>query len=139
MKKAFKKLFSRQSLLFFPLLALTVLLAYKFNAPDLAFAQTDLIDPIDNPSRIGGATNFADDFRPLLLQFLNFFLGFLGLLAVLLVIYGGFLYMTAAGDDGKTETGKKVILYAVVGIIIILISFALVNTLLSGLAQGGDR
>lgn len=138
MKKAFKKLFSRQSLLFFPLLALTVLLAYKFNAPDLAFAQGDLISPVDNPGRINVATGGVGEFRDLLLTFLNFFLGFLGLLAVLLVIYGGFLYMTAAGDDGKTENGKKVILYAVVGIIIILISFALVNTLLLGLPAGTD-
>lgn len=138
MKKALKKLFSRQNLLFLPLLALTVLFAYKFNAPDLAFAQDSggLILGEDNPGRIAGNTGGATDFRTLLLQFLNFFLGFLGLLAVLLVIYGGFLYMTAAGDDGKTENGKKVILYAVVGIIIILISFALVNTLISGLANG---
>ncbi|MDP4007642.1 MAG: hypothetical protein Q8P68_00440 [Candidatus Peregrinibacteria bacterium] len=136
MKKALKTLFSRQTLYFIPLLGLAVLFAYHFNAPDLAFAQTDLITPTDNPTRIGDAT--GGDFRMLLLQFLNFFLGFLGLLAVLLVIYGGFLYMTAAGDDGKTENGKKVILYAVIGIIIILISFALVNTLINGLLVGTD-
>lgn len=138
MKKALKALFSRQTLYFIPLLGLAVLFAYHFNAPDLAFAQTDLIRIDDNPTRISGSTGGVDNFRQLLLTFLNFFLGFLGLLAVLLVIYGGFLYMTAAGDDGKTENGKKVILYAVIGIIIILISFALVNTLILGLGVGTD-
>ena len=114
--------------------------AYHFNAPDLAFAQDpgDLIRVGDSPARITNNTGGLSNFRDLLLNFLNFFLGFLGLLAVLLVIYGGFLYMTAAGEESKTENGKKVILYAVIGIIIILISFALVNTVLSGLAAGTD-
>lgn len=43
--------------------------------------------------------------------------------------------MTAAGEESKTETGKKVILYAVIGIAIILISFALVNTVISQIAN----
>lgn len=95
-----------------------------------------LINDTDVPGRIAGNTGGQGDFRTLLLTFVDFFLGFLGLLAVLMVIYGGFLYLTAAGDEGKTETGKKVILYSVIGIVIILIAFALVNTVLSGLAQG---
>lgn len=94
-----------------------------------------LILDTDVPSRVGLNTGSQGDFRSLLLTFVDFFLGFLGLLAVLMVIYGGFLYMTAAGEETKTETGKKVILYAVIGIAIILISFALVNTVISQIAN----
>jgi hypothetical protein len=46
-----------------------------------------------------------------------------------MVIYGGFLYITSQGED--TEKAKKVLMYAAIGIVIILISFALVNTLLT--------
>ena len=52
----------------------------------------------------------------------------MGLIAVIMVIYGGFLYIVSGSED--TEKAKKVLLYAAVGIIVILISFALVNTIL---------
>lgn len=102
-----------------------------------AFAQ-GLIQSTDVPSRISETTGGQGSIRPLILTILNFFLGFLGLLAVLMVIYGGMLYMIAQGDQGKVDKGRKIITYAIIGIIIILISFALVNTILGGVGQGGD-
>ncbi len=135
--KSLVKILSKHSqfVLAFALAMLTAL----FVSPDVLFAADPggLIQDFDNPSRIAGNTGGEGDFRTLLLTFLDFFLGFLGLLAVLMVIYGGFLYITAAGEETKTENGKKIIIYSVVGIVIILIAFALVNTVLSGLAQGG--
>ncbi|MFA5829430.1 MAG: PKD domain-containing protein [Candidatus Gracilibacteria bacterium] len=60
----------------------------------------------------------------------NFALGFLGLIAVLVIVYGGVLYVTAMGKEDKTEVGKKSITYAVTGLLIIMGSFAIVNTVL---------
>lgn len=60
----------------------------------------------------------------------NFVLSFLGLAAVLVIIYGGILYVTAHGNDEQTGKAKKSITYAIVGIFVVLISFALVNTIL---------
>ena len=60
----------------------------------------------------------------------NYFLTFLGIVAVIMVIYGGVTYVTAAGEDEKIQSAKKIIMYAVIGIIIVLISFALVNMIL---------
>lgn len=94
---------------------------------DPAFAQ--LIDPSDSPSNIQGATGSEGSFRSILRTIINFVLYFLGLIATIMVIYGGFLYITSQGED--TEKAKKVLMYAVIGIVIILISFALVNTLLT--------
>jgi len=101
-----------------------------------AYAQ--LISPTDQPGRLAEATGGEGSFRNLILTFLNFFLGFLGLLAVIMVIYGGVLYVTAAGNQEKIDNGKKIIMYAIVGIVIILLAFALVNTILSGLGAGQD-
>ncbi|MBU0667498.1 pilin [Patescibacteria group bacterium] len=101
-----------------------------------AYAQ--LISPADQPGRLAEATGGEGSFRNLILTFLNFFLGFLGLLAVVMVIYGGILYVTAAGEQDKLDKGKKIIMYAVVGIVIILLAFALVNTILGGLGAGQD-
>lgn len=77
--------------------------------------------------------------RDYIVNIVNFVLGFLGLVAMVIVIYGGFLYVTAAGQEEQTTKGKKSIMYAVIGIVIILISFALVNTLIGGLGKGTDQ
>ncbi len=84
---------------------------------------------LENP---GGGPNITDiersaDLRQTILTVLNWGLGFLGLLATGFVIYGGFLYITNADD---VEKPKKIIFGAIIGIIIILISFAVVNTVL---------
>jgi hypothetical protein len=98
------------------------------------FAQSDFGQAA--PERIGSATGGTGDFKSLLLTIINYFLGFLGVLAVLMVIYGGVLYITASGDPQKADKGKKIIMYAIIGIVIILLSFALINTVL-GAALGG--
>jgi PKD repeat protein len=76
--------------------------------------------------------------RDFIVNVVNFALGFLGLVAVIVVIYGGFLYVTAGGEEEKTTKGKKSVTYAVIGIVIIIISYALVNTVISGIGQGTD-
>lgn len=76
------------------------------------------------------------DLRSFIKNVVNFALGFLGLIAVVIIIYGGFLYVTAAGNEEQAGKGKKAITYPLIGIIIILSSFALVNTVL--LAGGGS-
>ena len=98
-------------------------------------AAAQLIDAADSPSNIQSATGSEGSFRVIARTIVNFFLFFLGLVATIFVIYGGFLYVTSGGDDQGVEKGKKILLYAAIGIIIVLVSFALVNTLL-GAATG---
>lgn len=78
----------------------------------------------------------AENLRKFTVTVVNFVLGFLGLVAMVIIIYGGFLYVSAAGNEEQTNKAKKSIIYAVVGILIILGSYALVRTLLT--ATGGD-
>ena len=77
--------------------------------------------------------------RDFIVNAVNFGLGFLGLIAVIVVIYGGFMYVTAAGEEEKTTKGKQSIMYAMIGIIIILVSYALVNTVIKGVGKGTDQ
>lgn len=78
--------------------------------------------------------------REFIVNAVNFALTFLGVIAMVIVIYGGFLYVTAAGNEEQSTKGKKSITYAAVGILIIIASFALVNTLLTfGGGSGTDR
>ncbi len=68
--------------------------------------------------------------RDFIINVTNFILGFLGLIAILIIIYGGFLYLTATGEQEKAEKGKKSVTYAIIGIVLILGSYAIVNTVL---------
>lgn len=95
-----------------------------------------LISAQDNPSEIAGATGGTGSIRELVLKIVNYALGFLGLVAVIMVIYGGFLYVTAGGEQENVDKGKKILMYSMIGIILILLSFAIVNTVL-GVASGG--
>lgn len=77
--------------------------------------------------------------REFIVNVTNFVLGFLGLAAVVVVIYGGILYVTAAGEQERADKGKKSVMYAMIGIVIILASYALVNTVIQSAATGSDR
>ncbi len=66
-------------------------------------------------------------------------LSFLGLVAILLIIYAGVMYLTAGGQTEQTDKAKKTIGYTAIGLIIIMGSYALVNTILTGPFDGGDN
>lgn len=80
----------------------------------------------------------STDAREYVIKIVNFALGFLGLIAVLIVIYGGVLYVTAAGEEENATKGKKAITYASIGLLIILGSFAFVNTIIRGASDGSE-
>ncbi len=86
---------------------------------------TEFISNMDNPTEQEG------DFRTIVLTVVTYFLGFLGLLATIMVIYGGITYVTSAGNDEAVGKAKKIMIYAFIGIIVILLSFAIVNLALS--------
>lgn len=50
-----------------------------------------------------------------------------GLVAVIIIIIGGITYATSSGDSGKVTKAKNMILYAVVGLVIVLSAFAITN------------
>ncbi|MDP2587160.1 MAG: pilin [bacterium] len=56
-------------------------------------------------------------------------LGIAGAVAVLYLIVGGFLYITAGGDEGRIEKAKNTIKNAIIGIVVILLALVIVLTL----------
>lgn len=81
------------------------------------------------------------DIRETAMSIINVFLGFLGVIAVALLIYGGYLYMTSQGQADKIEKAKKILLNTVIGLVVILLSYAiavfLVNQLAKIITSGG--
>lgn len=54
----------------------------------------------------------------------------LGMVAVVMVVVGGFRYVTSGGDAGDVKAAKETILYSVVGLIIAILSYTIVNFVL---------
>lgn len=63
----------------------------------------------------------------------NTLLFLVGAVAVIALIYGGFLYVTSAGDPGRTKTAKDTIVYSVVGIVVAMLAYAIVNFVVGAL------
>lgn len=64
---------------------------------------------------------------------INLFIGVIGVLAVAYTIYGGFLYVTSGGDAGKVKQARNSIIYGVVGLVLAMLSFAIVNFVIKNL------
>ena len=62
---------------------------------------------------------------------INVILGVLGLVAVVIIVLGGVQYTTSTGDPAKVKKAKDTILYGIIGLIIALLAFAIVNFVLS--------
>lgn len=73
----------------------------------------------------------ASDFRTAITGFLNYFLGFLGLLAVIMLIYAGITFITANGEEDAIKKARSMILWSVVGIVVIMLSFAIVRVVMN--------
>jgi len=54
-------------------------------------------------------------------------IGIAFLVSVLILVYGGFMYITAAGNDERATKGRKAIISALVGLAVVLLSYVLVN------------
>lgn len=62
---------------------------------------------------------------------LNFLLSVIGVVALVMLVVGAFMYLTAAGDESRIDTGKKIVKYSVIGIVIALAALVLVRQVAS--------
>ena len=61
----------------------------------------------------------------------NTILLIVGLISVVMLVYGGLRYILSGGDSKKVTDAKNTILYAIIGLIISLLAFAIVNFVLN--------
>jgi len=86
--------------------------------------QADVTDELGLPDK---------DPREVIAAVVRFILGFLGIIAVLIILAGGFKYMTSGGAEDKIEESKKLMTSGVIGLIIILASFGLASFVIDSL------
>lgn len=81
----------------------------------------------------------STDIRQIIGTIIKVFLGLLGIILLGLVLYGGYLYMTAGGNEEQVTQAKRILRNGVIGLVIILLSYAIVTFVLRalGVGQGG--
>jgi len=99
-----KKLFILFSIIFLSLILI-----------ESALGETTTIT-ISNPL---GETS---DVLTLIDKILNFLLGIALVLTPIMIVYAGFLYITAAGNEEKVKTANKVLIWALIGLAVVLIA-----------------
>lgn len=67
----------------------------------------------------------------------NVLLFLIGAVSVIMLIIGGIRYTISGGDSGQVTSAKNTILYAIIGIVVALLAFAIVNFVLGQFANGG--
>jgi len=68
-----------------------------------------------------------EDPRDVAVNIVRYLMTFLGIIAVVIILLGGFKWMTAAGNEDKVAEAKKLLAAGVIGLIIILAAFAIVT------------
>jgi len=76
-----------------------------------------------------------EDIRVLIARIIRIVFGFLGVIALLLVLYGGFVWMTAGGDPEKVNKAKKILINAFIGLAIMLLAFSITSFIISRLQE----
>ena len=106
-------------------------LAATQSGPDVWGTQTGNTEGAGVVSEATGLG--ARDPRAIAAQVINIILGFLGIVAVVIILLGGFKWMTAGGNEDKVGEARKLITAGIIGLIIILASFAIASFVLTQL------
>ena len=93
-------------------------------------------NPLNSVSGEGIDPTQVTDPSKLFYRIISFTLWALAIVAIGIIIYGGIQYVTAGGDSEKAEKGKKTLIGAIIGLIIILASYAIYNSTVSVLSTG---
>lgn len=99
----------------------------------------DLWDTIQNTLTFGVLEGIeaADVPRTLAAFFINLASGFSGLGLVFVIIYGGYMYLTSAGDPQKTERAQKTITNGIIGTVLVIFAWTIANFILYLFGAGG--
>lgn len=113
----------KKTIIFFTILLMLCFIGQSV----LAYEQTN-----PQPSTSGSAVSLTDPLggatpQILIGKVINAVLGLVGSIALAMFVWGGFSWMTAGGNTEKVQKGKDIIIWATLGLVVIFLSYALVN------------
>jgi hypothetical protein len=84
----------------------------------------------------GGEDSNIGSLDSIVKTIINVVIWAVGLIAVFMIIFGGIQYSISAGDSGKVKKAKDTIMYGIIGLVISLLAYAIVNFVLTSLFSG---
>ncbi len=77
-----------------------------------------------------GSNAGTDDLKTVVGTIVNAILFILGIIAVVMIIIGGIMFTTSAGDPAQAKKARDTILYAIIGLVVAFLAYAIVNWVL---------
>jgi len=107
--------------------------------PVLTMAQSNIVvneafgfNPVNNG--LNGTLGETDP-RKMVGSIINVALGFMGVIAVIIILIGGFKWMTAGGNEDKVAEAKKMLGYGVIGMVIVLAAWGVATFVVNSIYQ----
>ena len=105
----------------------------------LPLATVAAQSPVDNIQKgvgdVGGDGDTGMSLEEGIKNIVNVLLFVLGAIAVIMIIIGGIRYATSNGDANATKGAKDTVLYAVVGLVVAILAYAIVNFVLEAFSS----
>jgi len=102
------------------------------DAPVFANAKSEVTNGISSVND-GNST----DLPSFITNIVNILLFLAGAIAVIVIIIGGIRYVMSSGDAGQVQSAKNTILYAVVGLVVVIMAYAIVNFVINQFQGNG--
>lgn len=88
-------------------------------------------DSASGNSCTGADGNVKDGISKIAKQVVDIFSIIIGIIAVIMIIFGGFKYITSGGDSGNVSGAKNTLIYAIIGLIIVALAQLIVRYVLN--------
>lgn len=102
-------------------IVLGVCVALCLAAPTALFAAPDI-----GIGQLGSTGLSSDTPQQVISSVTSFVAGLIAVLSVLMIIVGGVMYITSAGDSGKADKAKGIIVSAIIGLVVAILAYAIV-------------
>ncbi|MDD5083934.1 MAG: pilin [Candidatus Moranbacteria bacterium] len=98
-------------------------LAIAIAAPSFLKEISNILGWNNTPANVSASLSIS----AILTNVLNFLLGIVGIIAIIMLVIGAIMYLSAAGDEDRIDTGKSIVKYSIIGIIIAFSALLLVK------------
>ncbi len=95
-----------------------------------AASAVDVFQPCTPGSTSAVCKGTSDSVQPLIKTVVNTLLFFVGIVSVIVIIIGGIMYTVSTGDQSNVTKAKNTITYALVGLVVAFLAYAIVNWVL---------
>lgn len=121
-------------------LMITMAMGMAVLVPNVALADscTDLQTKFPTNSNLSANINSVPKYCSIELvyaKFINLALYAIGIVAVIVIIYGGYIYMTSRGNEEQAKRGRAILTWSIIGLIVVLGAAALVNAVVKFIVE----